>query len=55
MNELYQGRISVYYLKNCLLGLQSIRIEFSKLSSYDNILGFEHAISMGKSVEISTW
>lgn len=55
MNELYQGRVSVYHLKNCLLELQSIRIEFSTLSSYDNILGFEHAISMGKSVEISTW
>ena len=43
MNELYQGRVSVYYLKNCLLELQSIGKEFSKLSSYDNILGFEHA------------
>ena len=48
MNELYQGRVSVYHLKNCLLELQSISIEFSKLSSYDNILGFEHAISMEK-------
>ena len=54
MNELYQGRVSVYYLKNCLFELQSIRIEFSKLSSYDNILGFEHAIFVGKSVEISS-
>ena len=54
MNELYQGRVSVYHLKNCLLELQSIRIEFSTLSSYDNILGFEHVISMGKSVEISS-
>ena len=49
MNELYQGRVSVYYLKNCLLELQSIGIEFSKLSSYDNILGFEHVISVEKS------
>ena len=48
MTELYQGRFSVYYWKNCLFELQSIRIEFSKLSSYDNILGFEHAISMEK-------
>ena len=53
MTELYQGRFSVYYLKNCLLELQSIRIEFSKLSSYDNILGFELVISV-KSLEIST-
>ena len=48
MNELYQGRFSVYHLKNCLLELQNISIESSILSSYDNILGFEHAISMGK-------
>ena len=48
MNELYQGRVSVYYLKNCLLELQSIRIDFSKLSSYDNVCGFEHAISVEK-------
>ena len=48
MNELYQGRFSVYYLKNCLLELQSICIEFSKLSSYDNVCGFEPAISVEK-------
>ena len=48
MTELYQGRFSVYYLKNCLLELQSIRIEFSKLLSYDNVCGFEPAISVGK-------
>ncbi len=54
MNELYQGRISVYHLKNCLLELQSISIEFSTLSSYNNILGFEHVISMGENVEISS-
>ena len=54
MNELYQGRFSVYYLKNCLLELQSISIEFSTLSSYNNFCSFEHAISVGKSVEIST-
>ena len=48
MNELYQGRISVYHLKNCLLKLQSIRIEFSKLSSYDNVCDFEPASSVGK-------
>ena len=48
MNELYQGRISVYHLKNCLLELQSIRIDFSTLSSYDNVCGFEPASSVGK-------
>ena len=48
MNELYQGRFSVYYLKNCLLELQSIRIEFSKLSSYDNVCGFEPVSSVEK-------
>ena len=48
MNELYQGRISVYHLKNCLLELQSIGIEFSKLSSYDNVCVFEPVSSVGK-------
>ena len=48
MNELYQVRFSVYYWKNCLLELQSIRIEFSKLSSYDNVCGFEPVSSMEK-------
>lgn len=41
MNELYQGNVSVYNLKDCLLELQSIRIEFSKLSSYENVWNFE--------------
>ncbi|WP_425445019.1 Imm70 family immunity protein [Streptococcus taonis] len=48
MTELYQGRFSVYYLKNCLLELQSICIEFSKLSSYDNVCGFESVSSVEK-------
>ncbi|HEL2575999.1 hypothetical protein HO483_10285 [Streptococcus suis] len=42
MNELYYGRVSVYNLKDCLLELQNIRIEFSKLSSYDNVWDFEN-------------
>lgn len=41
MNELYQGNVSVYNLKDCLLELQSVRIEFSKLSSDENVWNFE--------------
>ncbi|BBA92773.1 hypothetical protein SR187_5840 [Streptococcus ruminantium] len=32
----------MYNLKDCLLELQNIRIEFSKLSSYDNVWDFEN-------------
>lgn len=42
MNELYQGNVSIYNLKDCLLELESIQLEFSKLPSHENVWNFEN-------------